>query len=136
MKMALIIGMVVGFALSGLLLMKHNSAAAPAMGTQSTTLPDGTVRPSDVFLHDFDEYVSLSSDVVRKQHDIQAMKEVKDFQAEQDRATGMGVRLQQQVPQGWTFDAKTRLLLPPKPATPPPAPPTTPAASPNTKGKK
>jgi hypothetical protein len=134
-----IVGMIL-IALSVFWILGYPIRGASRASTSKAPLavPAGDLAPSDAWLTDFDEYIRLSTETVQKQKDLQAEKEVRALQDEIDRATGMQQRLNQSVPQGYTFDAKMRVFVPvPKPTgeivdgkvhpTPMPAAPAPPA---------
>ena len=87
------------------------------------------IHPGDQFLADVDAYLKVIADVRELEKKMKATKEFKQLQDATDRAAGMQLRISQQVPRGYTFDQKSRLLVPaPRPAPVPhdgtvPAPP-------------
>jgi hypothetical protein len=102
---------------------------SPAVTGNNNTVnnsPAPAVRPSDEFLADVDTYIRLVADVQEMLKKLKATKEWKAYQDTTDRALGMQLRITQQIPRGYTFDQKSRLLVPVAQAagvTPVPVPP-------------
>jgi hypothetical protein len=82
----------------------------------------GWQAPSPQFLSDWDSYRALQAEILKEQVRLQASGAVKHYQADLDRANGVITRLQQSVPNGFSFDQDKRFFIPaPKPAPADPA---------------
>jgi hypothetical protein len=95
--------------------------AAHVDAVPTLVAPAGSQTPTAQFLADYDEFLSLSKDVAKRQDAMQHASSYKAMLDEQDRANGMAQRLTSQVPKGYTFDAHYRAFVLP-PATPAVAP--------------
>lgn len=105
----------------------HFTAPKPPVHAAIATPPPGA-RPADpAFLADFDQFVALSADVAKRQDALRKTSAWITFQQEQDEARGIVTRLNAAVPQGFSFDEKSRSMVPamsvPTTRTLPPAPP-------------
>jgi hypothetical protein len=90
---------------------------SPTIEPKATPAPPAPISPSPAFLADFDAYVKTATDVMQLQQKLKNTKEWRAYQDASDRAVGMQLRIQREVPGGWRFDPKTRMFvaLPPRP---------------------
>jgi len=119
----LLIGLSVVAALAGAVVagvvvypLAHRSQAVAAAPATIQPQP-GWVAPSPQFLADWDAYRDLMQQLRKEQDNLQRSNAVKQYQADLDRSNGLVNRLQQSVPQGFSFDPEKRFFIPaPKPA--------------------
>lgn len=81
----------------------------------------GEICPPDEFINDYNEVMSIQKEV----RQMAQSNEMKRLRAKSDQFKGMAQRLGTEIPDGYSFDDKTRkFVIAPKPAVvPTPAPP-------------
>ena len=127
MNRKVILCMVLG--LSAIVVHAQNGPPASAEVSAGRPITVSPQPPSAAFLADVDAYIALVGQVQALQAKLKATKEWRAYQDASDRPTGMQLRIQQQVPRGWTYDSKSRMFVP-IPAPPAPARPTPAAPAP------